>query len=125
MKFIIRLIICFLIALVPSCKKQVLGPCDVVPEYKVINDFSKKIRPETGLVLTGYGINNFLPKEYQFVNGVASFSASYYLIKNRDDEMSLAEARNLIVSLAEGLLNEINTNTIIRPAIPARKTGTD
>lgn len=91
--------------------------CEMVPEYKLLVEFSKKIKPGTDLVLTGYGINNHLPKDYEFVNGVANFKVTYSLYKTKNDEISLDQARILLVSVGEALLNEINNNLKIRPGL--------
>lgn len=87
------------------------------PPYGLIVSFSETIKPETGLRLSGYGINNGLPKGHQHINGIGSFCASYTLAKTRTDIISLQEARNLLVFVAEGLLKEINSNQEVRPEL--------
>lgn len=107
----------FLVFLISSCtcKKDVKDPCQMYPPYKLINLFSQKIKPETDLVLRGYGINWCLPKGYQYKNGIGNFAASYSLQKTKNEEISLGYARNLIVFLTEKLLQEINSNPEVIP----------
>jgi len=96
-----------------SCGKK--DASEILAEYRLINNFSKKLKIKTGLVLYCYGINNYLPKDYQFKNGVASFDADYALFKTQKDSISLEEARCLLVSVAEGLLQEINASAEVQP----------
>lgn len=98
--------------LVLSCSKR--NDVTKYPPYKLINEFAQKIKPETDLVLTAYGINFGLPKGYQ-KKGIGNFTVSFRLQKNKSDEVSLEYARNLIVSLGEKFLEEINSNMEIRP----------
>lgn len=112
MKFInILLILSF-----ASCspKMDVNDPNQMKPPYKLLNLFSRKIKSETGLVLSSYGYNNHVPKGYQYKNGIANFGVSYHLPKSKNDEVSLEHARNLIVFLAENLLKDINSSSEIR-----------
>src|SRR3989344_5469971 len=110
MKYIKLIAIVFVVL---SCGRNLITVEDV-PEYKLLLDFSRNIKPETELVLCGYGFNNFLPKGYQFINGVANFSVDYYLYKNKDDAVSVDFARSLLVSVAGSLLKEINSNSTVR-----------
>ena len=96
-----------------SCSRREHSVSDF-PPYKLILDFSEKLKKETGLVLFGYGVNNNLQKCYEIKNGVANFGISYYLFKERQDAISLEEARNLLVYVVESFLNEINGNEVIR-----------
>ena len=100
-----------------SCTRTVapMDPNKMRPPYKLLNLFSRKIKPETGLTLTGYAYNLYLPDGYQIKNGIGDFALSYSLMKNKDDEFSLDYARNLIVLLGENLLQEINSNSEVRP----------
>ena len=91
-----------------SCSKKEYSVSDF-PPYKLILDFSEKLKKETGLVIFAYGVNNNLEKSYEIKNGM-----SYYLFKGRQDAISLEEARNLLVFVVEGFLNEINGNEVIR-----------
>jgi len=111
----IRLILIFVV-LIYSCtsKKDVNDPYQMTPPYKLINLFSRKIKPETSLILTSYAYNWCLPRDYQCTNGIGNFSASYRLPKSKNDEISLEYARNLIVFLAENLLQDINSNSEVR-----------
>lgn len=101
-----------------SCfkKKDVKDPYQLYPPYKLINLFSRKIQPETDLILRSYGVNCYFPDNYEYINksGFGNFTASYSLEKNRNDEISLMFARNLIVFLAENLLQDINSNSELR-----------
>lgn len=89
--------------------------CELCSEYKLITTFSKRIQQRTGLFLSGYGINNHHPKKYQFKNGVHDFLADYRMYKTQQDVISLENARRLVVSVAEGFLQEINSNLKVRP----------
>ena len=115
MKLIKFFISCSFIFLVSSCKKENVDISELCPEYKLIDKFSERIKPKTGLVLYCYAINYNLPYGYQFKNGVGDFMADYTAYKTQNDVISLEEARRLIVSVAEGLLQEINSNLIVRP----------
>jgi hypothetical protein len=115
MKFIRLFIITQILILSQSCENSSKRPSEIVPEYKLLNVFSEKIKPKTGLVLYSYGINNHLPKGHQFKNGVANFGVSYALYKTKQDEISIEYARSLLVSLAENLLEAINADLKIRP----------
>jgi hypothetical protein len=115
MKFINIFVALFIVLLLPSCNKNDKRASEMYPPYKLITTFSQKIKPETDLVLYSYGVNNYLPKDYQFKNGVACFGASYALYKNKQDEVSIEYARTLVVYLTEGLLKEINTDPKLRP----------
>lgn len=95
--------------------RDVKDPDQMKPPYKLINLFSRKIQPQTDLVLCGYGYNWCLPNDYEIKNGIGNFAAAYNLIKKKNDSFSLDYARNLIVFLAENLLNEINNNLEVRP----------
>lgn len=84
-------IVAFLFLLLTSCssKRDVKDPYQMKPPYKLLNLYSQKIKPETDLVLRGYGFNWCLPEGYQ-KNGIGNFAASYSLEKNRNDEISYA-----------------------------------
>ncbi len=110
MKFT-NLIFC-LVFLVFSCTSR--GGIRDYPPYKLIIEFGEHIKPETGLVLSGYGVNVGLPKDYKG-RGIGNFRASFKLPKMRSDEISLDYARNLIVFLGERFLGEINSNSKVRP----------
>ncbi len=115
MKFISFLLFCFLVGSSCSTKKDVKDPYQMYPPYKLINLYSKRIQPETELVLRSYGINCGVPKNYEYKNGIANFRAKYSLEKNSNDKISLEYARNLIVFVAENLTVEINNNGEVRP----------
>ena len=80
------------------------------PPYKLIIDFSKKIRSNTSLVLDAYGINIGLHHGFNYKNGIGNLSASYYLKKSKSDEVTLESARNLLVFLTESFKEEILAN---------------
>lgn len=86
----------------------------MLPEYRLINTFAEKIKPKTGLILRSYGVNNNLPKGYQFKNHVANFSASFKIIKTQEDIISIEDARFLMISILDGFLHEINSNLEVR-----------
>jgi hypothetical protein len=112
MKFINFVAILLVLLFFHSCKKP--PSIESVPEYKLIKDFSRRILSETQLVLCCYGVNNSLPEGYHLKNGLANFSADYYLFKTQNDSISLDEARSLTVSLVESFLSEINSNPAVR-----------
>jgi hypothetical protein len=95
------------------------------PPYKLITRFSEKIKPETDLDLFAYGVNLDVPKNYQFKNGLADFSASYALRKTRQDEYSIEYARSLLVYLAENLLKEINNDPKVSPLLDVYPLSSD
>jgi len=114
MKFI-NLTAVILFALTFSfCAKTDKKASEMFPAYKLVVDFSKRIKPDTGLVLCCYGVNHDLPKDYPYKNSVANFTTAYALYKTQKDTISLERARELIVSLTESLLQEINSNPNVR-----------
>ena len=115
MKSLKFFIACSLVFLSSSFKKEKVDISELCSEYKLINVYSERVKPETGLELRSYGINIELPKGYKFKNGVGDFMVDYYSYKTQKDIVSLEEARRLIVSVAENLLEEINSNLIVRP----------
>ncbi len=108
------LIFCFFCACSCSKKKEV-DLSQMYPPYRLIHLFSQKIKQDSGLILRSYGINNFLPENYEYINGIRDFSISYSLGKTKNDEISLDHARNLVVYLVENLLEEINSNNEVTP----------
>jgi len=117
MRWIKFFIVCSLVLSFSSCEKEQVDISELCSEYKLIKVFSERIEPETGLVLRSYAINYNLPKGHQFKNGVGDFMASYTAYKTQQDVISLEEARRLIVSVAESLLQEINSNLTVRPKL--------
>lgn len=117
----------FILFILFSCssKRDAKDTYQMYPPYKLINLFSEKIKPETGLVLNGYGINIGLPKGYEVKNGIGNFRASYSLSKDKNDEISLDYARNLIVFLAENLLLDINSDLGIRANLDVYPCSSD
>ena len=115
MKFIRCFFLVFLVFSSCKSKMDVKDPYQMKPPYKLINLYSRKIQPQTNLVLCGYGYNIFLPDNYEIINGIGNFDASYYLTKNKTDAITLENARNLIVFIAENFLQEINESSEIRP----------
>jgi hypothetical protein len=114
MKFTNPIVYFCLIIITFSCNNNTNNSINSVPAYKLIQDFSKRIKPGTGLVLCSYGINNHLPKDYSYQNEVATFSVAYSLYKTQKDTISLEHARETAISLTESLLQEINSNPDIR-----------
>lgn len=90
------------------------------PPYRLIIEYSNKINPETNLVLSSYGINIGLHRGYNYKNGIGNFSATYRLIKSKNDEVSLEKSRDLLVFLIENLLQDINSNPEIGPYLDSR-----
>ena len=118
-------LIIFLCVVFSSCGKVDRTASDILPAYKLIVTFSKRIQPDTALILCSYGINKSLPKDYQYKNVVANFSADYKLYKTQKDTISLEHARELIVSLAESLLEEVNSNQNVRTDLEVHPFTTD
>lgn len=110
MKYINIIIICVFFIFGCSVKSD----SKKFPYYKLIIEFAQKIKKETGLVHTGYGINNTLPEGYHR-KGIGNFDASFRLQKNKNDEITLEFARNLILFLGENFLQEINSDLEVRP----------
>jgi hypothetical protein len=98
-----------------SCYKKQKNISELFPEYKLLTTFLKKISPKTDLILRSYGVNYDLPKDYVFKNGVANFTVSYSLQKQKQDEISIDYARSLLISLTHNLLEEINNNSEVQP----------
>ncbi len=91
--------------------------CDIsqlIPEFKLIKNISDKIQSEKGLILSMYGINNDLPKDYKKKNITANFSVAYRLPKTKNDLISLEQARCFLVFVAESLLYAINHDPEIK-----------
>jgi len=116
MKFIKHI---FLFSLIlSSCKRQqTVGEyAQTYPPYKLILDTSEQIKKETGLILFGYGINNWLPKDYEYINGIGNFSVSYKLLTDsRSNEISLERSRDLITYISNKFIEEINKNKEVIP----------
>ena len=113
MKFINFFI--FILITFNSCnKKTPTQISELTPEYKLLTTFSDKIASKTGLVLSCYGINKNISKDYPSKKGVANFTVGYSLYKQRQNEISIHYARNLLLSLTRNLLNEINSNTQVK-----------
>jgi hypothetical protein len=87
------------------------------PEYNLIVSFSKKYKAQTGLELYSYGVNQSVTKDRKSINGVADFGASYYVRKKRTDSISIKEARSILVALTEAFIENVNSNTEIRPRL--------
>lgn len=103
-----------LLILATACTHKQKNIAEMFPDYKLINMFSQRIAPETGLVLTSYAINSFLPKDYKIVHGIGEFDASYKRRKGKMDNVSLEEARSLAVFVTENFLQEINSSMELR-----------
>ncbi len=88
-----------------------------IPEYAFLQEFSEQIKPQTGLILRGYGVNNSLPEGYNFTNHIARMGVSYSLSGTRNDQVSLDEARRMVVFVVENLLQAINSNQTIGPRL--------
>ena len=107
MRFISFVFVCLMF----SCaKRQEVQP---IPEYGLLQEFSEQIKPQTDLILRGYGVNNYLPRGYNRTNHVANFCVTYSLSKTRNDQVSLDEARRMVVFVVENLLQAINSNPTI------------
>lgn len=102
-----------------SCHRKTAGEIlDKDPSYKVITTFSKKFKHQTGLELAWYGVNRNLPKEYQFKNEVVNFHLGYFLINpNKDEAVSLNNARKLIVLTVDSFLKTVNSDPKVIPKL--------
>lgn len=107
----LSLILVLSVFLIACCKKRA---SEILPEYRMIKRFFEKIKPTTNLSFYSYGVNNNLPKGHEFKNDVVNFSLGYFLYKTQNDEVSLENARALLLSVAESFLEEINSNSEIR-----------
>lgn len=106
---------CLLFTLLISCNNSKTNQStyenqNEVSIYNTIQDFSNRIKKNTGLTLCSYASNHHLPKNYIFKNEIATISVDYKVFKNRNDVISIDEARNLIINLEESFLKEINSN---------------
>ena len=108
MKFFNSLVLFLFILFCSCCKKNNYDINKIFPEYRLIKDFSERVKQKQGFTLCAYGTNVYLPKDYEKKNHTAQFLTNYYLIKNRIDFVSMDEARVFLVSLAESFLKEIN-----------------
>jgi hypothetical protein len=90
---------------------------NAIPEFTLINRFSNKIAKSSKLVLYGYGINHYLPKEYVLQKKVANFDISYSMTRTRETPVELKEARGTLVALCESILKEINSDSEIIPRL--------
>ena len=125
MKYTKRIAVIILFLYTSSCSKKPETGTEMYPPYRLIVDFSKEINPETGLVLFAYGINNGLPKNYEYINGVANFKAGYALYKKKEDLISLDYARQLLVFTAENMIKRINLTPEIIPDLDAYPATSD
>lgn len=125
MRFTNILLILIISFLSCACKKKQEISTTEYPPYKLIIDFSKKIKTNTNLVLNGYGINIGLRRGFNYKNGIGNFSASYYLKKSKSDEISLENARNLLVYLTENFSREITSNHEIFQHLDAHQCLSD
>ena len=106
MKFICLffVVLCFI-----SCSKSSdRKASDSLPEYRLIKSYSNQIRPETGLILHSYGVNNHLPKGYKITNRIANYDVGYILYRGKLDAVSVDHARSLLVTTVEGLKRMVN-----------------
>lgn len=90
--------------------------CDMsekIIEFKVIKTFSERLKEKTQFDLYSYGVNNQLPKDQEVNGKIINFDISYKLLCDKKDLVSLDQARCWLVSVAESLANEMNTNTQI------------
>jgi hypothetical protein len=86
----------------------------MMPEFRLIKRFSARLKSEEQIQLCSYGVNNGPKREGHLKNHISDFSVSYKLYKSLDDSISLDSARCLVVSIAEGLLGEINSDKELR-----------
>lgn len=104
--------------MISGCNRKTVGEIiEKDPSYKVMLTFSEEIKKETNLILTCYGYNNCLDKNYHHINEVANFSLSYLLTKSKEEEISIEEARNLVVFVAENFLKTVNSDTKVIPML--------
>lgn len=124
MKFISFLFV--LLVLLSGCRQKTIRDLlEKNPSYNVIFTFSKENRSATGLTLRRYGINYDLPKGYQYKNEIANYTLSFLLTKNKEDEVSLDEARNLLVNVAENFLKTVNSDQQVIPKLEIYPLTTD
>ena len=100
---------CVFLCFVSCSKSPDRKVSDSLPEYRLIKSFSNQIRPETGLVLHSYGVNNHLPRHYRITNRIANYDVCFVLYRGKADAVSIEQARSLLVTTAEGLKNTVNS----------------
>ncbi len=110
MKFIRFCLAGFLILFVAGCGQSAMK-VEVV--YNFIKKVSEDIKKDTGLQLATYGVNCNVPKEYVMRNEIYNIRLTYWLHKNKQDELSLEEVRKLTLSVAEKLVKEFNSDPVI------------
>jgi hypothetical protein len=74
--------------------------------------FSERLKKEEGLTLGCYGVSDFPQKHSEYT--LFNFNLMYASYKSQQDVVSLEDARCLLVSIAESLLKEINSDPAIR-----------
>jgi hypothetical protein len=109
--FLASIAVCLVIA--GSFRGSAAYTENMFPEYELINRFSEKIKDQTGLSLYLYAINQGLPKGYEHKNKVANIHVDFCLYKNRNESVTLEEARTLLVSVCEALMNEMNSDPVV------------
>jgi hypothetical protein len=107
---LIRILLIMLLA--SSCQKSASrqSASDIVPEYNMLVNFSRNIDPDLKLRLYSYGINNNVPKEISAVGITHDFSAAYWCFRDKEDEVSVEEARRLLISITEALRKTIDAD---------------
>ncbi len=110
MKFIRFCLAGFLVLFVAGCGQKSM---EIEVVYNFIKKVSEDIKKDTGLELALYGVNGEVPKEYVMKNEIYNIHVTYWLYKNKQDELSLEEVRRLTLSVAEKLVREFNSDPVI------------
>lgn len=83
------------------------------PPYGLIKKFSEEIQSQTGLKLSSFGATHGLDEKNKKKYGKANFDIIYKLIKNRNENISVEEARCLLISVSEAFLRKVNSDPSI------------
>jgi hypothetical protein len=117
MKFFVRAVLLFIVLGSIGCEQKTTmdSYTDSFPDYRLIKRFSKRLNQETGAVLYSYGTSPHQSEWDIQRYGKEAFSVTYLFEKNKNEVVSLEEARCTLVSVAESFLEEINTDPEVRP----------
>ena len=119
MKFFTKIMLLSLVLALVNCERKPTMEefTDSFPDYRLIKRFSKRLNQETGITLYCYGRNQFKSEKQIRRYGKNTFDISYLCKKNKDTVIPLEEARCTLVSIAESLLEEINSDLDVRPIL--------
>ncbi len=108
--------------LISCCKQTVHDQARAIPKFRVIHDYSDKVKSILGLALSSYGLDQKKDQESGNVE-IETFDISYRSKKTQQDKVSINEARRLVVSISEGLLNNIQDKSNEIPELKDHPAG--